>query len=209
MFGSSVVQRSAAGPPGPPPPSLDDLSPEEINANNSARIVGVVGFFHVLAFVFVVLRVYVRVKLVRAFGIDDALIVVVIIPYGLGRHGVVIPVADRTKMEQINFWKTVISDGFGLGILRISMAISLLRLNRDTKWYRWSLLSVIVFVILYTIQALVWLFVYCKPYSGWWEFQWMNPFDERCHDFNVFLSMTYWNIGQLKCDMFLYLILKQ
>lgn len=53
---------------------------------------------------------------------------------------------------------------------------------------------VIGFVAAYSIQAIAWLFVYCKPYSGWWEFQWMNPFDPRCADFNVFLSLTYWNI---------------
>jgi hypothetical protein len=140
-------------------------------------------------------------------------------------------------MEQINFWKAVMSDGFAVGILRISVAISLLRLDKDTKWYRWSLYAVIGespsscctlhrrtipsavrspssqplnwitkenshateigFVILYTIQAIAWLFVYCKPYSGWWEFQWMNPFDPRCHDFNLFLALTYWNIGKL------------
>jgi hypothetical protein len=69
----------SSGSQGPPPPSLDDLSPEYINENNSARIVGVVGFFHVLAFIFVSLRVYVRLRLVRAFGIDDGLIVVAVV----------------------------------------------------------------------------------------------------------------------------------
>lgn len=24
----------------------------------------------------------------------------------------------------------------------------------------------------------------------------MNPFDPRCHDFKLFLNLTYWNIGQ-------------
>lgn len=61
------------------------------------------------------------------------------IPYGLGRHGLVVPVPDRIKFERITFWKTVLSDGFALGLLRISMAISLLRLNRDLKWYKYSL----------------------------------------------------------------------
>jgi ABC-type nickel/cobalt efflux system permease component RcnA len=64
------------------------------------------------------------------------------IPYGLGRHGYVVSVADRTRFEEITFWKTVFSDGVALGLLRISMAISLLRLKRDLKWYRWSLFAV-------------------------------------------------------------------
>ncbi|KAH8170189.1 integral membrane protein [Sarocladium implicatum] len=197
-----------APPPGPPPPSIDDYPPEYINANNSARIVGIVGFFHVLAFTFVALRIYVRLKLVRAFGVDDGLIIVAVllalgswvclilqIPHGLGRHGIVIPFEDRVQFERLNFIKAVMSDGLAVGILRISMAISLLRLSRDTKWYRWSLSAIIVFVVCYTIQAIAWLFVYCDPYSGWWEFQWANPFDPRCHDFNLFLSLTYWNIA--------------
>lgn len=86
------------------------------------------------------------------------------------------------------------TDGFAMGFLRISMALSLMRLNREIKWYKYSLYAIIVFVVLYTIQATVVLFTYCKPYSGWWEFQWMNPFDPRCFDFNLFLNLTYWNI---------------
>ncbi|KAM0287663.1 hypothetical protein ACHAQH_000192 [Verticillium albo-atrum] len=187
---------------------MDDLSPEYVNASNAGRIAGVVGAFHFLALTFVSLRVYVRVFMVRAFGIDDALIIaatalalgswiclILQIPYGLGRHNLVIPIEDRQKFEQITFWKTVISDGFALGLLRISMAISLLRLKRDLKWYRWSIYAVIGFVVAYSIQAIAWLFVYCTPYSGWWEFQWMNPFDPRCHDFNLFVNLVYWNIA--------------
>jgi hypothetical protein len=158
-------------------PDISTFPPEYVNASNAGRIVGVVGAFHFLALTFVSLRVYVRVFMVRAFGVDDALIVfscvriylslassswltlflfvimqalalmswiclVLQIPYGLGRHGYVVSVADRTRFEEITFWKTVFSDGVALGLLRISMAISLLRLKRDLKWYRWSLFAV-------------------------------------------------------------------
>lgn len=187
---------------------MDTFPPEYVKASNAGRIVGVVGVFYFIALTFVSLRVYVRVVLVRAFGVDDALIIasaalalgswiclVLQIPYGLGHHGLTIPVEDRVKFEHISFWKTVLSDGVALGLLRISMAISLLRLNRELKWYRWSLYAIIGFVIAYSIQAIAWLFVYCTPYSGWWEFQWMNPFDPRCHDFNVFVDLVYWNIS--------------
>ncbi|KAF3798057.1 hypothetical protein GCG54_00003960 [Colletotrichum gloeosporioides] len=184
---------------------MDGQSVEYANESNAARIVGVVGAFHFLAFSFVSLRIYARVVVLRAFGLDDALIVVAAvrtkllalaswiclvlqIPHGLGRHATTIAVDERIKFEQITFWKTVISDGVAMGLLRISMAYTLLRLKRDLNWYKWSLYAV-----------MVWLFVYCTPYSGWWEFQWMNPFDPRCHDFNVFLNLTYWNIS---CNIF-------
>ncbi|KAH6661951.1 hypothetical protein F5X68DRAFT_145206 [Plectosphaerella plurivora] len=188
------------------------MPPEYVNASNAGRIVGVVGAFHAIALTSVALRTYVRVFLVRAFGVDDGLIIVaavlalvswiclvIQIPYGLGRHGAVVAQEDRIRFEQITFWKTVVSDGFALGFLRISMALSLLRLKSDLNWYRWSLFSLIGFVVAYSIQAIVWLFVYCTPFSGWWEFQWMNPFDPRCHSFTLFVNLVYWNIA---CNIF-------
>lgn len=51
------------------------LPPVYVEANNAARIVGVVGVFHFIAFALVSLRVYVRMFMVRDFGVDDALIV--------------------------------------------------------------------------------------------------------------------------------------
>lgn len=134
---------------------VSTLDPDYVNENNAGRIVGLVGTFHFLALGFVCLRIYARAALVKAFSIDDGLIIVVValalgswiclvlqIPYGLGRHSIIIPTEDRIKFERIAFWKTVFSDGVALGLLRISMAISLLRLKRDLNWYRWSLFGV-------------------------------------------------------------------
>ncbi|KAK8024546.1 hypothetical protein PG993_012612 [Apiospora rasikravindrae] len=197
--------------PPPPPPQIDPDS-DYAKASNAGRIVGVVAVFHFIALTFVVLRTYVRAFMVKSFGLDDGFITLSVlialgswiclclqVPYGLGRHGLAIPPEQRIHFEHISFWKTVMTDGFAMGFLRISMALSLMRLNREIKWYRYSLYAIIVFVVLYTIQATVVLFTYCKPYSGWWEFQWMNPFDPRCFDFNLFLNLTYWNIS---CNIF-------
>lgn len=138
------------------PPSLDSYPPSYLRENNAPRIVGLVGAFHFLALTFVTLRVYVRVFMVRAFGIDDALIMaacafalmswiclVLQVPHGLGRHAVVVAVEERVKFERIGFWKTVFSDGVAMGLLRVSMAISLMRLNRELRWYRWALWGVV------------------------------------------------------------------
>ncbi|GKT40315.1 uncharacterized protein ColSpa_00496 [Colletotrichum spaethianum] len=135
---------------------MDKFPPEYVNASNASRIVGVVGVFHFVALTFVSLRIYARLVILRAFGAEDALIVIAVIlalaawiclilqiPYGLGRHSLTIPTEDRIDFERITFWKTVLSDGIAMGLLRISMAISLLRLKRDLNWYRWSLYAVI------------------------------------------------------------------
>jgi hypothetical protein len=59
--------------------SSPDFSPEYANASNANRIVGVVGAFHFLALGFVALRVYVRLAIVKVFGVDDALIVATVV----------------------------------------------------------------------------------------------------------------------------------
>lgn len=58
------------------PPPLPDFPPEYINESNAGRIIALVGVFHFIALIFVTLRVYVRVFMVRAFGIDDGLIII-------------------------------------------------------------------------------------------------------------------------------------
>ncbi|KAK8099628.1 uncharacterized protein PG998_012869 [Apiospora kogelbergensis] len=178
----------------PPPPQIDPDS-DYAKASNAGRIVGVVAVFHFIALTFVALRTYVRAFMVKSVGLDDGFILLSVAR--TPRTGDT--PEQRVHFEHISFWKTVMTDGFAMGFLRISMALSLMRLNREIKWYKYSLYAIIVFVVLYTIQATVVLFTYCKPYSGWWEFQWMNPFDPRCFDFNMFLNLTYWNIS---CNIF-------
>lgn len=88
----------------------------------------------------------------QLIGLSAWICLIVQTGYGLGKHGLFIPIADRIKFEEITFWKTVFSDGVAMGLLRISMAISLLRLKRDLKWYKWSLYAVMGKRILYSLD---------------------------------------------------------
>lgn len=54
---------------------MPQFPPEYVNESNTGGIAGVVGAFHSLALTFVSLRLYVRLFMVRAFGVDDVLII--------------------------------------------------------------------------------------------------------------------------------------
>lgn len=60
---------------------VSTLDPDYVNENNAGRIVGLVGTFHFLALGFVCLRIYARAALVKAFSIDDGLIIVVVVSH--------------------------------------------------------------------------------------------------------------------------------
>ncbi|KAK1585690.1 uncharacterized protein LY79DRAFT_704627 [Colletotrichum navitas] len=126
---------------------MGKLPPVNVNTSSAGRIIGVVGLFHFIALAFVCLRIYARTIILRVFKAEDVLISIAVvialtawiclvlqIPYGLGRHFQTIPTGERVEFERITFWKTVISDGVAMGLLRISMAISLLRLDKDLKY---------------------------------------------------------------------------
>ena len=57
------------------------LSPEELSKNNGPRLAGVTSTLLVLSAVTLALRVYVRVKIAKSFGIDDTMALLAFVSY--------------------------------------------------------------------------------------------------------------------------------
>jgi hypothetical protein len=53
--------------------------PAYLATNNLPALLGVTGTFHILSWIFVILRVYTRVVLIKCFGKDDALMVLALV----------------------------------------------------------------------------------------------------------------------------------
>ncbi|GKT88584.1 integral membrane protein [Colletotrichum tofieldiae] len=135
--------------------AAEPLDPEWAAESNTARILAVVTIFHVLALLFVGLRMYARVFVVKAQGWDDLMIVlsalcasggwiifVIQANYGLGKHYKTIAEYDYMMFQKVGFWQSIISAGLAFMWLKISIALNLLRLSKNMtrrKWYKWAL----------------------------------------------------------------------
>jgi hypothetical protein len=62
--------------------------------------------------------------------------------YGLGRHSEAVSKQDRITFEKISFFQAIISAIGALGMLKISIALFLLRLSQN-KWFSRSLWALI------------------------------------------------------------------
>jgi hypothetical protein len=58
--------------------------------------------------------------------------------YGLGRHRQIISDADFRSLRLLNWIYSLVSVIISFSLLKISIALSLLRLSR-TRWYSWAL----------------------------------------------------------------------
>ncbi|KPM34582.1 hypothetical protein AK830_g11994 [Neonectria ditissima] len=127
------------------------IDPAWAAESNVPRIISVTTVFHVLALTSVGLRLYVRLGMVKAAGRDDwtmvasaicALVgwVIFVIQafHGLGRHRDTIDPLDYIELQKVGFWQSVISATCAMALLKISIALNLLRLSQS-KWYFWSL----------------------------------------------------------------------
>lgn len=61
-------------PLGPPP-----ITPEDLAFNNAPQILAITGTFFAIAALVVLLRCYVRVAMLKVFGIDDYIMVVAMV----------------------------------------------------------------------------------------------------------------------------------
>ncbi|KAI1331102.1 hypothetical protein F5Y16DRAFT_423674 [Xylariaceae sp. FL0255] len=171
----------------PPDPALRSQS-------SLGTQIGVLAAIHSIALLTSGLRMYTRAFLVKAYGADDgtaaaatiiAFVSFVLYIYesqhGLGRHAAFVSIPDLLDFGAANFAQTNINL-VGLGLLKISVALALLRLSKS-KTYTRILYAAIAFVSIYTIFAVLTLILYCKPVNGFWDF----TIHAKCYSISLFI----------------------
>jgi hypothetical protein len=112
---------------------------------------------------------------------------------GLGKHNDTIPRENQIKYSRAGTVNSIIQAGFAIGFLKISIGFNLLRLS-PAKWYKWSLWTVIFFVVGVTFHVMFVFLFQCKPLAGAWD----KSIKAECMPINVFLgnalSNTAFNI---------------
>lgn len=74
--------------------------------------------------------------------------------YGLGRHKETLDANQMAKIDMGKFLFSIISSSWGIALLKISIALNLLRLSTD-RWFVWSLwASIGTFLLHATLDAL-------------------------------------------------------
>lgn len=177
------------------------IDPAWASENNLPRILGVVGVFHFLALLFVGVRLYTRIIVVKSPRSDDVVMVLAAIgalggyiiylsqiKYGLGRHAVLSSSEDKIEFSKLGYIQSIVVHIVALGLLKISLALSLLRLSR-TRWYSWALWSLIVFVVAYTIMACCTFFFHCTPFRGNWD----SSIPRKCYPIELFVTFALVN----------------
>ncbi|KAI8949571.1 hypothetical protein F4801DRAFT_552569 [Xylaria longipes] len=102
-------------------------------------------------------------------------------------HKVFVSADDLWKYGATSFAQTILNL-LGLGLLKISLSFSLLRLcsGRAFKCVLWG---TIAFVTIYTIFAFLTLFLYCKPLSGFWDL----AAGAKCYSLTLFIRFALAN----------------
>ncbi|CAM1506170.1 Fc.00g058110.m01.CDS01 [Cosmosporella sp. VM-42] len=141
-------------------------------------LVGVGFTFTILAIIFVVLRIFTRLWLVRNIGVDDAFIVVSAlgtlgfligaleqIRYGLGE-----PVDLKTLSKTIQATvASVIAYTICHLAVKLSISFQCLRIFESTVVARRIFISLIVFLCIYGTMCLLMTIITCWPVAKYWD----------------------------------------
>ncbi|KAK4108251.1 hypothetical protein N656DRAFT_718434 [Canariomyces notabilis] len=184
-----------------PPTRPATLEPATSNTTSFLTIICVVWS---LAFITALVRFYVRAILVRSFGKDDVFMVLAVVrgfvawiiacQNGYGRRQVTIPWANFVIVLEAQWFQSVVEACFAFGFLKISIALSLLRLSRGT-WYKWILWCLIAFTCFYTLFAFITFLTFCQPIEGVW-----NPaVRPRCYSMFLYRNFGLFNAA---CNIF-------
>ncbi|KAH6618479.1 hypothetical protein C7974DRAFT_415853 [Boeremia exigua] len=148
------------------PSSSPNLTPEYIAFTNAHVLLAQAGSVFAIAALVVILRIYVRLRMVRSFGNDDWTMVLAMllatgtfvcyvleVPLGLGKHIAVIRM-DMDRYRELLKVRLVhmICVTVGQCIVKISVGLFLLRLV-VRRLHTWFLYSVIVFLMAFTVVS--------------------------------------------------------
>ncbi|KAK3367647.1 hypothetical protein B0H63DRAFT_84733 [Podospora didyma] len=177
------------------------IDPAREVESNTATFLTIVCVVWCLAFVAASLRFYTRAILVRSFGKDDVLMALAVLcsmgglvawivacKNGSGRHQDTIKGPNLVVILEAQFFQSVIEACFAFGFLKISIAMSLLRLSRGT-WYKWMLWGLVAFTCFYTLFAFITFLTFCDPISGIWD----RSTRPRCYNKELYRDFGLFN----------------
>ncbi|KAB8076245.1 hypothetical protein BDV29DRAFT_154873 [Aspergillus leporis] len=178
---------------------------------NSAIIIIVTAVFLSIALVAVCLRCFVRLKIVHAFGRDDALIVTAMVlnigfaactilgaSSGMGKTKVYLAARpDEAQRGLLFWWLGQIMYILTVSVGRPAIAITLLRLTVD-RIYAWVLYAVMALSTTVGIVFFSFTVSQCRPISHYWNH---SPLDGHCVDMSKLLGIIYMYSGvAAACD---------
>ncbi|KAK4542846.1 hypothetical protein LTR36_006035, partial [Oleoguttula mirabilis] len=116
------------------------------NASNAPAILGVTGAFCGVAFIAVILRLYVRASILNFVGADDYAMIAAMVmaigsfvcfvfetKYGIGRHTRCISLEEEEMVLKWQFYQSLWVM-LGVILVKISIAFFLMRLAPKTSW---------------------------------------------------------------------------
>ncbi|KAH7309796.1 hypothetical protein B0I35DRAFT_515192, partial [Stachybotrys elegans] len=176
-----------------------ELTPAELESN-LPKLLGLYTSFFALAIISVVVRLYTRICIVKITHADDVVValagVMTILSfvtfvrqgyYGLGRHW---PALTRDKWSSVTelAWFQSVTLVLGVSLLKISLALSLLRLSQ-ARWYTITQWVLIVFICMYTAMGIIVFLLQCRPLKALWMPELLFSGQATCIDFRIFIKM--------------------
>ncbi|KAE8371429.1 hypothetical protein BDV26DRAFT_129857 [Aspergillus bertholletiae] len=109
--------------------------------------------------------------------------------HGLGHHIRFLDDMDKMKMSEAAFWQVIICSAAGIALLKISIALNLLRFS-PTRWYTMSLWTSIAFVAAYSFMGAMTFFLHCRPMQAHWD---IRIKDAKCYSVRLFVIFALIN----------------
>ncbi|KAL3478945.1 hypothetical protein BJX99DRAFT_93675 [Aspergillus californicus] len=169
--------------------------------DHSAAVCGVAAAFLTLSAIAVILRCYVRLRIVKAFGWDDFIMILAMLFYvafcgsmiggsiwGTGRHLTELTAKQRTVAMKYWFLCDVMYAVSSV-LAKISVAIFLLRVMLF-PCHKIALYTVTAFAVSTGIVFFILLVVQCSPVSFWWR-RMSGATDGHCGYIDAIAIMLY------------------
>jgi len=188
------------------PPPLPMISPEFAAEDHGKRILAITGTITGVSLAVVVLRVYVRAVMLKTLGSDDYTMMAAMlfaagvficfveeVRLGVGHHTSAIfsdPVlsAQFSRILQVS-WIHNLFNLAAIFFVKISVGLFLYRLVQGTVYKRF-ILSIMVFLLIFTLACLGTLVFQCLPVRAIWEVELQPPFgNARCYSISVYRSI--------------------
>ncbi|OWY44158.1 hypothetical protein AALT_g5880 [Alternaria alternata] len=170
------------------------------------EMLAAIGTLFGLAMICVLLRVYVRVVMLKVFGVDDWLMMLsavlsvacfssfaALTHVGVGHHVeyfTYVRPDHRKRFFEISWWYAWILVA-AYSSIKISIACFLLRFADHRRHWQWSLYAMIVILILFTIGSVLSLVLQCLPIQAAWDFNLRPPTGNA----NCYSTTTFRNTG--------------